>query len=430
MKQINNTLFALNKNDTYQQWKVFVDGANVIVEFGREGGKIQTKITTCTPKNVGRANETTAEQQALLEAKSKWEKQVRLGYREDKSSLTNTPVISPMLAADATKKSHMIKYPCYISQKLDGLRVLVTFDEDGEPVFNSRGNKTYPIQGKLIEQMKELRRLSGFDVFDGELYIHGLLLQKITSLSKKWKSKEDIDKEINKEYMKEYSKWKSSPKKYSPPEPDTLKYGGYCSDDLEYHIFDIPSELPFWAESGDSDGWDSPTTRESALTQVDHIIIDSEYVPNEYSEIPLYHLKVVLGRLAEDEDDVKESIGSYMSQGYEGTIIRNFEGKYEYGQRSNDLLKWKLFQDTEAEVVDVEEDKNGEGVLICRDREGVIVRLKMKGTHQDRIYKNQLKNVGKWVNFTFQTRTEDNNYQFPVGVGFRAVNKETKEVEE
>lgn len=400
MKQINNTLFALNKNDTHQQWKVFVDGANVIVEFGREGGKLQTKITTCTPKNVGRSNETTAEQQALLEAKSKWEKQVRLGYREDKSSLTSAPVISPMLAADATKKSHMIKYPCYISQKLDGLRVLVTFDEDGEPVFNSRGNKTYPIQGKLIEQVKELRRLSGFDMFDGELYIHGLPLQKITSLSKKWR---DVK---------------------------SKEYGGYCSNDLEYHIFDIPSDLPFWAESGDSDGWDSPTTRESALTQVDRIITDSEDIPNEYGEVPLNLLKVVLGHLAEDEDSVKESIGSYMSQGYEGTIIRNFDGKYEYGQRSNDLLKWKLFQDTEAEVVDVEEDKNGEGVLICRDREGVIVRLKMKGTHQDRIYKNQLKNVGKWVNFTFQTRTEDNNYQFPVGIGFRAVNKETKEVEE
>ena len=400
MKQINKLLFALNKNSSYQQWRVCIDGDTVIVEFGKEGGKLQTKTTICKPKNVGRSNATTAEEQAVLEAQSKWDKQVRLGYRMSKEELTDSPSKSPMLASDASKKSHMIKYPCYISQKLDGLRVLVTFDGNGEPVFNSRGNKTYPIQGTMVEQVKELRRLSGFDEFDGELYIHGLSLQKITSLAKKWR---DVK---------------------------SKEYGGFSSNDLEYHIFDVPSQLPFYTESSLSDGWETPTSRESALVQVDHIITDSLSVPNEYEEIPLSNIQVVLGRTAEDEDTVKEFIGCYMSQGYEGTIIRNFEGKYEYGQRSNDLLKWKLFQDTEAEVVDVEEDKNGEGILICRDREGVIVRLKMKGTHQDRAYENQLKNIGKWVKFTFQARTEDDNYQFPVGVGLREVSPETKEVEE
>ncbi len=57
----------------------------VIVEFGKLGGKeVQRKATYSEPKNIGRSNETTDCQQAVLDAKSKWEKQVRLGYRETK----------------------------------------------------------------------------------------------------------------------------------------------------------------------------------------------------------------------------------------------------------------------------------------------------------------------------------------------------------
>lgn len=82
MKQVKTTLFALNKDGSFQEWKVFVHEGTVSVFFGKMGGKIQIKETVCKPKNVGRANETTAEDQAVAEAISKWEKQVRLGYRE------------------------------------------------------------------------------------------------------------------------------------------------------------------------------------------------------------------------------------------------------------------------------------------------------------------------------------------------------------
>ncbi|AKJ73412.1 DNA ligase [Salmonella phage 41] len=35
-----------------------------------------------------------------------------------------------------------------------------------------------------------------------------------------------------------------------------------------------------------------------------------------------------------------------MEQGFEGSIMRNFKGIYEFGQRSSDLQNcWKLLQD-------------------------------------------------------------------------------------
>ena len=108
-------------------------------------------------------------------------------------------------------------------------------------------------------------------------------------------------------------------------------------------------------------------------------------------------------------------------------IIRNFAGKYEYGQRSNDLIKWKLFQDVEAKVIGCDIDKNDEGVLQCVLQNGVTFKAKMKGTHEERLYENQLNNVGKFVNIKFQQYTVDGVPQFPVITGFREVDEKTWE---
>lgn len=406
MQQVNKSLYALNKDGSYQQWDVWVDGEEVIVLFGKVDGKIQRKVTVCTPKNVGRANETTAEQQALLEAQSKWEKQYRLGYRESIEELETEEQMSPMLAHDALKRKKDISYPCYVQPKLDGLRCLVTFDESGEPVFNSRGNKTYPIQGKIIQQIKELRKETGFDVFDGEVYLHGLSLQKIVSLAKKWRNEFDIQKEMEKDLKKA--------KKNDPNAIIAHPYGGYSSDDLEFHIFDIPSKKPWYVEK-DVDGWEESKCRFGSLCQADHIATEDD----------LSKLKFVFGFVAEDEESVKESIGHYMARGYEGAIIRNFKGLYEFGQRSSDLQKWKEFQETEVYVYDYEIDKNNEVLLHCRLKSGVLLKVKMRGTHQYRASCMSL--VGKFITIRFQAYTDEGVPQFASGLYEREVNPETWE---
>ena len=429
MQQVNSTLFALNKDGSFQCWKVFVSGDQVIVEFGKVGGKKQQKVTTCEPKNVGRSNETTAEEQALAEAVSKWEKQVRLGYRDDTSKLEEEESFSPMLAHDAIKRSSAIVYPAYVQPKLDGVRALVTLDKDGIPVFNSRGNKTYPVQGALLQQVKELAEHTGFDKFDGELYIHGLSLQKIVALAKKWRTPEQIEAEIEKDYqadIKRYQKavanredsWKDHngnvwPIEVEKPVKDVDRYGGYSSLDLEYHIFDIPvnAQSPWYS-------FDHEKTRRHDLISVNDVVECD-------LEVPL--IKVLLGTLVYTEEDVRWSIGNYMEQGFEGSIIRNFKGVYEFGQRSTDLQKWKLFQDGEAKVLDSVEDKNGEGVLLCEEKDGTRFNCKMKGTHTERSQERMLLLVGYFINFTFQSRTDDGVPQFPVGQSVRELDTLTWE---
>ncbi|WAK43600.1 DNA ligase [Cronobacter phage EspYZU15] len=428
MQQVNSTLYALNKDGSFQEWKVFVDGAEVIVEFGKLGGKVQRKATYSEPKNIGRSNETTDCQQAVLDAKSKWEKQVRLGYRETKEALQTEDNFSPMLAHDAIKRSKSIVYPAYVQPKLDGVRALVTIDKDGIPVFNSRGNKTYPVQGALLQQVKELSEHSGFDKFDGELYIHGLSLQKIVALAKKWRTPEQIEAEIEKDYQGDIKRrqkaidngeesWKDFDGEVYPVTVEAIKdvdrYSGYSSLDLEYHIFDIPvnANSPWYSESHDK----------TRLTDLDEVAVAVE------CELSLPKIKIVHGEFVKDEASVKRFIGYYMQDGFEGVIIRNFKGVYEFGQRSSDLQKWKLFQDGEAKVLDSVEDKNGEGVLLCEEKDGTRFNCKMKGTHEERSQARMLLLVDKFINFTFQARTDDGVPQFPVGQSVREVDSLTWE---
>ena len=52
-----NILYALNKDSSIQVWYGEITGEdNFTVYWGKEGGKIQSKTTYCTPKNVGRSN--------------------------------------------------------------------------------------------------------------------------------------------------------------------------------------------------------------------------------------------------------------------------------------------------------------------------------------------------------------------------------------
>ena len=412
------TLYARNKDGSIQMWKVRTSSNEVIVVFGRVGGSLQSKTTKCEAKNIGRSNETTAEEQAILEAQSKWEKQVRLGYKENVEDLEAID-ISPMLAQDASKKPHAIVYPCHLQHKLDGNRCFVKF-VDGVPKFISRGNKVYEPKGNILRELQDLHEETGFDEFDGEFYIHGLPLQKITSLVKKWRSLEDIKKEIDKDFMADIKRrekaikageetWKDFNKVehlvYEEPVRDSDRYGGYCSYDLKLMVFDVPDCIHRW---------------EDRATNLQEVI--------DYCEVN--HLANVEGvpfKIAHNEEEVRESIGQYMQDGYEGTIIRNFRGIYEYGQRSADLLKWKLFTSTEAKVIGVEKDKNGEGVLICEEKDGTQCKCKIKGTFAVRNYEKCCSYVGKFITIKFQQRTVEGIPQFPTGVAFRDIDPETWE---
>lgn len=113
-------------------------------------------------KNIGRANETTPRDQAILEITSNMNKKRDKGYHEEGEEIDSLPL--PMLAHDYNKRAHDIDWtrPVYVQPKLDGTRML--FD----------GKKGWSRQGKLYldEVISHLKWEipEGF-ILDGELML-------------------------------------------------------------------------------------------------------------------------------------------------------------------------------------------------------------------------------------------------------------------
>lgn len=341
-------LYGADKNGGYKQWSVSTEGDTITVSHGKLGGKLQSKETVCKGKNIGRANETSPEQQAKLEAQSKWNKQVDKYYRTTLEEVDALATEGVMLAQDYTKKPHFLEDTFYISPKLDGLRVKTTF-VDGEPVWSSRGGKVYPVPEHLVEDLKDIHS-KGFDILDGEAYIHGVKLQKIQSCVKKTNE---------------------------------------LTPEVTYQVFDIPSDK-IW------------TKRLEDLGELGKLLWETQYVDVVIQEVCT-------------KSQLDSMLKKYLDLDYEGVMMRNPKGLYAFqNKRSNDLLKYKLFKDSEALVVDCRVDKNQEGVLLCKWND-VTVELKMKGDHEYRSYENQVKLIGSWINFTYQDLTEDGVPTFAVG---------------
>lgn len=112
----------------------------------------------------------------------------------------------------------------------------------------------------------------------------------------------------------------------------------------------------------------------------------------------------------------------FLSEGYEGTIVRIPYGKYEINKRSSSLLKYKDFQDIACTIIGVEpsEKRPKQGIFICEHR-GNSFGCGMKFSHAEReeILINKDYYIGKTAEIRFFEYTEDGIPRFPVAVGIR-----------
>ena len=130
------------------------------------------------PKNVGRSNETSAEQQAHLEIERDFKKQKDKGYAEVGQESDVLPL--PMLAHKFSDRGHKVAWPAYVQPKLNGQRMLF----DGKRGW-SRGGKI--IIPECIEHIKkEIGELPAGVILDGELILPGnpLLQRTMTAIKK------------------------------------------------------------------------------------------------------------------------------------------------------------------------------------------------------------------------------------------------------
>lgn len=163
-----------------QQWQIIVEGDTFYTLEGLVGGILSpSSPKKCNPKNVGKSNETTGEEQAILEAKSKWQKKKDANYNEVLT--TDKNFLEPMLAKDVKDSKFIFKVKTFIQPKLDGVRAINKNSE-----LTSRNGKSYVSCPHLI--VPDL-------CLDGEMYNHQFHddFNQIISLVKKTKpTKEDI----------------------------------------------------------------------------------------------------------------------------------------------------------------------------------------------------------------------------------------------
>jgi hypothetical protein len=60
-------LYKLAQSGKTVKWRAFARGNTVYTEYGEDGGKLQTSSYIAEPKNIGKSNATTAEEQAVIE---------------------------------------------------------------------------------------------------------------------------------------------------------------------------------------------------------------------------------------------------------------------------------------------------------------------------------------------------------------------------
>lgn len=124
------TLYKKTATGAIQIWEIEIIDNKYRTNSGQKDGKIITsEFTVCKGKNIGKKNETTDAQQAILEAKSKWnKKQERERYALSIKDTGNVS-IQPMLAKNYNDYKEKLSFKndkIFVSTKLNGGRCIAT----------------------------------------------------------------------------------------------------------------------------------------------------------------------------------------------------------------------------------------------------------------------------------------------------------------
>jgi DNA ligase-1 len=351
------------------EWQISVEGTTIITEWGQRGGKKQIGEDVIKEgKNIGRANATTPEEQALLEAEATWTKKLKKDYVKtlgsaeagESSDLVEGGIL-PMLAKKYSEDGDKIKFPAFVQPKLDGHRCTAVVDKDGRCTLWSRTRKRINSMPHIIKDIESLRCRN--ITLDGELYNHAYhdKFEQLTHFIR---------------------------------QPD---YEKGC-EIVEYHIYDTATSGGF---------------RERA-----------EHLAECLGPKGTGNLVLVETVEVDDEDALLVEFERFLDEGYEGAMVRNADGLY-VNKRSSDLQKIKKFDDAEFECVGVEEGRGklaGHGIFVCVTKTGTEFRAKMKGDSEElkKYYVNPGLVVGKQVTIKYQGMTSKSNVpRFPVALRLR-----------
>lgn len=387
-------LYKRDKKGNLLEWSIDYDNVSYWTISGRcDGKKIQTSPTFVEQKNIGKANETSLEQQVLNEVASKIQYQIDHGYSYEIPSEEKRFEVSLADKYSDRQEKGKLDFPYIVEPKLDGLRCYLIL-KDGEIRMFSRGHKEFVSCPHIKENefVKKFFETYPNAILDGELYNHALKndFNKIVSLVKKTKPKpEDLEESAK---LVQYHCFDS----YYPSEPQ-LKYW-----DRKFRIADLIWENNLVKHNSfENDYWNK--VRSDNVT-----IVGIERAPHGANQPWTWNLRWIMG-CAFNEEEVEGHIKAIISEGYEGIMLKK-DVPYFFG-RSFDMLKYKRFVDSEFEIVDIEEGKgNLKGIaaaVICEAENGETFKAGVTGTqdYARNLYENRHDFVGKLATIKYQELT-------------------------
>jgi DNA ligase-1 len=129
-------------------------------------------------------------------------------------------------------------------------------------------------------------------------------------------------------------------------------------------------------------------------------------------------------QLINTKDELQKVHDDFVARGYEGIMIRNPDGSYEPGKRSNNLLKMKMFETDEFEIIGVHEGTGrdvGTPIWECQTKSGDVFSVRPDGNMESRreTYARRSEIIGKKLTVKYQNMTFAGVPRFPVGLAIR-----------
>ena len=329
-------------------------------------GQLGGKRTEQPTKTVDRGKATrNMWEQVMLEAKHLVKEKLDAGYKEidkDPDEYSESELLSilgevitnqdnvpkHMLAKQADKVTNkkIFDKVWMASRKIDGLRGSIYMGTDGNLHTASRGAMNYDAamyqilsHPKLIQLFKENPGI----ILDGECYHHGYTLQQLSGIARTQKTAVDYD------VLQFY--W------YDIVDPNSTfdERWSYMQDLRDQYEFGFDPEKEFSSDE-----------------------LRIQFVPQEE----------VVGW-----DNIMKLHNQYVSEGWEGVVVRDPDKVYRPNGRTNDMIKVKIYKDDCFMVVGKEAGLRGseDMVFIMQMKDGRTFKAKPFG---DRLQKEEY-----WNNF-------------------------------
>lgn len=374
-----------------EEWHEPEHGYIIQRTYGQVGGKTTSSPPIIVSKTKQKRNWV---EQYTLQFNSEVKKQLDKGYIEvpkhpneyteqelseifGEVATNQKGIIKPMLAKQESKLTNrkILDKEWLCSRKLDGVRCLMYWD--GKEIHTaSRGGEGYDPATTHIREKESLIKFFKENptiILDGELYKYGKTLQQISGAAR-------------------------------------LEKNAYDCDWLQYFVYDC-----YFADKPDM----VAKERQSFLSSNFPYPVNSEFNEDIGAEIIIVDQHKVSG-----EENIWKLHDQYVSEGFEGCVIRNPDRPYKPNGRTNDMIKFKNYKSEDFKVIGYELGLRGseDMTFVCELEDGRTFKAMPCGTREDKeeyIANFESKYKGHLLECTYFNLSDDGIPTQPKGRVFR-----------